>query len=258
MPVSSLSVSGNERERHTRRSKHTFHNMDVPPSQTIYVSNLYEKLNKEELRKCLYAMFSQFGKILDVVCMKTYRLRGQSWIVYSDAAAATNALRTMQSFPFFEKPLRIAFAKGKSDAIAKLDGSFKADKKQRSKQNAAAREQLLKRGEKGAAPASTAASAAAAAASSSGRGGLSGDATAPPHKILFVERLPEATNDAMLSMLFQQFPGFREVRMVEAKPGIAFVEFDNDMQASVAMSGLQGFKITPTNAMAISYAKQQK
>ncbi|MEW5302248.1 MAG: hypothetical protein WDW36_005050 [Sanguina aurantia] len=230
--------------------------MDVPPSQTIYVSNLYEKLNKEELRKCLYAMFSQFGKILDVVCMKTYRLRGQSWIVYSDAAAATNALRTMQAFPFFEKPLRIAFAKGKSDAIAKLDGSFKADKKQRSKQNAAAREQLLKRGEKGAAPASTAASAAAAAASA-GRGGLSGDATAPPHKILFVERLPEATNDAMLSMLFQQFPGFREVRMVEAKPGIAFVEFDNDMQASVSMSGLQGFKITPTNAMAISYAKQK-
>ena len=60
----------------------------------------------------------------------------------------------------------------------------------------------------------------------------------------------------MLGMLFQQFPGFREVRMVEARPGIAFVEFENDMQAGVAMSGLQGFKITPNNGMAISYAKQ--
>lgn len=49
--------------------------------------------------------------------------------------------------------------------------------------------------------------------------------------------------------------GFKEVRMVEARPGIAFVELENDMQASVAMTGLQSFRITPTNAMAITYAK---
>ena len=46
-----------------------------------------------------------------------------------------------------------------------------------------------------------------------------------------------------------------KVRMVEARPGIAFVEFENEMQSGVAMSGLQGFKVTPTNAMAISFAK---
>lgn len=33
----------------------------------------------------------------------------------------------------------------------------------------------------------------------------------PPNKILFVQNLPEATNSQMLSMLFQQFPGFKEV-----------------------------------------------
>lgn len=82
------------------------------------------------------------------------------------------------------------------------------------------------------------------------------DGQAPPNKILFVQNLPEATTDQMLAMLFQQFPGYQEVRMVDARPGIAFVEFENDMQSSVAMSGLQGFKITPQNAMAISYAKQ--
>jgi U2 small nuclear ribonucleoprotein B'' len=58
-----------------------------------------------ELKKCLYAMFSQFGKIVDVVCLKTYRLRGQAWIVFADVAAATNALRTMQGFVFFDKPM---------------------------------------------------------------------------------------------------------------------------------------------------------
>jgi U2 small nuclear ribonucleoprotein B'' len=56
-----------------------------------------------------------------------------------------------------------------------------------------------------------------------GGGGASGMANAP-NKILFVQNLPENSNEAMLGMLFQQFPGFREVRMVEARPGIAFVE----------------------------------
>ena len=58
-----------------------------------------------ELKKCLYAVFSQYGRIMDVVCLKTFRLRGQAWIVFSDVAAATNALRTMQGFPFFDKPV---------------------------------------------------------------------------------------------------------------------------------------------------------
>ena len=47
-----------------------------------------------------------------------------------------------------------------------------------------------------------------------------------------------------------------QVRMVEARPGIAFVEFQNEAQAAVAMSGLQLFQITPVKAMKISYAKQ--
>lgn len=47
-----------------------------------------------------------------------------------------------------------------------------------------------------------------------------------------------------------------QVRMVDARPGIAFIEFDNDMSSTTAMSGLQGFKINPEHAMVLSYAKQ--
>jgi U2 small nuclear ribonucleoprotein B'' len=43
--------------------------------------------------------------------------------------------------------------------------------------------------------------------------------------------------------------------MVEAKPGIAFVEFQTEMQAGVALTGLAGFKITPTHSMAVTYAR---
>ena len=48
---------------------------------------------------------------------------------------------------------------------------------------------------------------------------------------------------------------YKEVRMVEAKPGIAFVEFQTEMQAGVALTGLAGFKITPTHSMNVTYAR---
>jgi len=34
---------------------------------------------------------------------------------------------------------------------------------------------------------------------------------APPNQILFLTNLPSETNEMMLSMLFNQFPGFKEV-----------------------------------------------
>lgn len=78
-----------------------------------------------------------------------------------------------------------------------------------------------------------------------------------PNKTLFAEDLPEATNANMLGVLFRQFPGFVEARMVPGKPGISFIEFESDQQAGVALNGLQGFRITPQNQIKLSYAKKQ-
>jgi U2 small nuclear ribonucleoprotein B'' len=47
----------------------------------------------------------------------------------------------------------------------------------------------------------------------------------------------------MLAMLFRQYPGFVEVRLVPGKTDIAFVEFADESQASVAKEGLNGFKV---------------
>lgn len=62
----------------------------------------------------------------------------------------------------------------------------------------------------------------------------------------------------MLQLLFEQYPGFKEIRMIEAKPGIAFVEYQDDVQSSIAMEALQSFKITPQNPMVVSFAKKWK
>lgn len=58
-----------------------------------------------ELKKSLYAVFSQFGRILDIVALKTLKHRGQAWVVFDEVTAATNALRQMQGFPFYDKPM---------------------------------------------------------------------------------------------------------------------------------------------------------
>ena len=107
-----------------------------------------------------------------------------------------------------------------------------------------------------AAAAPAAAAPAAAAPAAGGEGPPSEAAAAPPNSTLFVTNLPETTTDSMLSMLFQQFPGFSRTRMVPAKPGIAFVEFETEVAAGVAKSGLHGFKITPEKAMNVEYAKR--
>ena len=40
---------------------------DAAPSQTLYINNLNEKVKKSALKKSLYAVFSQFGSIVDIV-----------------------------------------------------------------------------------------------------------------------------------------------------------------------------------------------
>ncbi|CAI5953847.1 unnamed protein product [Closterium sp. NIES-64] len=228
---------------------------DVPPNQTIYLNNLNEKIKKEELKKSLYAVFSQFGKILDIVALKTLRLRGQAWVVFEDVTAATNALRQMQGFPFYDKPMRISYAKTKSDVVAKSDGTFVPREKRKRHEERARRRQQQEHAAAGAAGGGRAPATAAAYAQAGAIPGAN-EPPAPPNSVLFVQNLPVETTPAMLQMLFQQFAGFREVRMVDAKPGIAFVEFIDEVQASVALRGLQGFKITPTHPMLVSYAKK--
>ncbi|KAF9622964.1 hypothetical protein IFM89_035679 [Coptis chinensis] len=104
---------------------------DVPPNQTIYIKNLNEKVEKDEVKRSLYALFSQYGRILDVVTLKTAKLRGQAWVVFSEVTIASNAVRSMQNFPFYDKPMRIQFAKTKSDCLAKAEGTFVPNEKKK-------------------------------------------------------------------------------------------------------------------------------
>ena len=58
-----------------------------------------------DLKKSLYAIFSQFGEIMDIVALKTLKMRGQAFVAFKEISSATNALRSMQGFPFYDKAM---------------------------------------------------------------------------------------------------------------------------------------------------------
>ncbi|TFY56127.1 hypothetical protein EVG20_g9046, partial [Dentipellis fragilis] len=75
------------------------------PNTTLYINNLNDQINKEELRRQLYALFTTHGKIIDVVALKTAKMRGQAFLVFTDLASATAALRACNGMVFYDKPM---------------------------------------------------------------------------------------------------------------------------------------------------------
>ena len=75
------------------------------PNTTLYIKNLNDSINKEELRAQLYALFLPYGTILDVVALKTVKMRGQAFVVFADLAAATTAMRSWDGESFYDKPM---------------------------------------------------------------------------------------------------------------------------------------------------------
>ncbi|XP_063774593.1 U2 small nuclear ribonucleoprotein B'' isoform X2 [Pseudophryne corroboree] len=222
--------------------------MDIRPNHTVYINNLNDKIKKDELKRSMYALFSQFGHVMDIVALKTMKMRGQGFVIFKELSSATNALRQLQGFPFYDKPMRIQYAKTDSDVISKMRGTFADKEKKKEKKKNKAQEQAVNAANKKPAQETDNASP----------GGAQNQQVPdnPPNYILFLNNLPEETNEMMLSMLFNQFPGFKEVRLVPGRHDISFVEFENENQAGSARDALQGFKITPSHAMKITYAKK--
>jgi len=168
-------------------------------------------------------------------------MRGQAFVIFKEISSASNALRTMQGFPFYDKPMKIQYSKSDSDIIAKMKGTFKERPKRiKPPKNIISSEEKKEKKKKNTNP----------------DGSSAANIEQPPNQILFLTNLPEETNEMMLSMLFNQFPGFKEVRLVPNRHDIAFVEFATELQSSAAKEALQGFKITPSNAMKITFAKK--
>jgi U2 small nuclear ribonucleoprotein B'' len=68
----------------------------------LYITNIpSNKIQKDDLRRSLYTLFATYGPVLDVVALRTTKMRGQAHIVYRDVQTATQAMRALQGFEFF-------------------------------------------------------------------------------------------------------------------------------------------------------------
>ncbi|KAK1824451.1 hypothetical protein LTR12_001043 [Friedmanniomyces endolithicus] len=96
----------------------------APPSQSLYIRNLPEKLQKEDLRRELYILFSTYGPVLDVTATKTRKMRGQAHVLFREMHSATQALRACQGFEMSGKQMEISYSRNRSNTLAKLTGTF--------------------------------------------------------------------------------------------------------------------------------------
>ena len=231
------------------------------------------------MKEALQETFSEYGNIIDIVAKTNLKAKGQAFVVFDEVEAAERAIQDVQGFELFEKPMMLDFAKTKSDAtVLQEDTSeeFEAHKRKRlaekgilalvvqglkheqfAHQNlerkqasqAAEAQRKMKR------PADSAPDLSARPIKPSRGAGLkpSNPAAAavvpeeylPPNKILFLQNLPDDCDMDTLTSIFGIFEGFKEVRLVPGRKGIAFVEYEAEAGAISAKERTAGMSIGP-------------
>lgn len=79
----------------------------------------------------------------------------------------------------------------------------------------------------------------------------------PPNKILFVQNLPDDFDVDSLTGIFGRFDGFREVRLVPGRKGIAFVEYEAEQGAITAKENTAGMSLKGgEKTMKVTYQRQ--
>lgn len=87
--------------------------LNLKPSQTLYVKNLNNKINKKVLLHNLYLLFSAFGDIISINLHNGY-----AFIIFTNLNLATLALRNLKNQDFFDKPLVLNYSVKESKVIS--------------------------------------------------------------------------------------------------------------------------------------------
>ncbi|PBK72691.1 RNA-binding domain-containing protein [Armillaria solidipes] len=249
------------------------------PNVTLYINNLNDKVNKDELRTQLFALFTTYGKLVDIVASKSPAMRGQAFLVFTDLAGATAALRACEGMMFYDKPMHIDYAKTKSYAtLRREDPDFvppksanasvfvNGDKKRRRDADAAEEEPGAKRDkaedqddeemeidddddDDDVPPRPTFSSAA-----------LPPQVDQPSARLLCTN-LPQEVTDDVLAVLFQQYQGFQATQVTQSptpnadgtKVKLAQALFETAELATVAKNALDGFSLKKGWKMSVAY-----
>ncbi|KAL1304243.1 hypothetical protein AAFC00_000660 [Neodothiora populina] len=234
-------------------------NEGTAPNAT-FARNLEESVKIPALIEALREIFSEYGNIVDIVAKRSLKRRGQAFIVFDSVESAENAIDEVNGFELFGKSMSLDFAKTKSDATVTREGTEddleqhkrhrKAEKERKQAMEAAEAAKNLKRPAPGAPEVEAGRPSAPKAARGAGLKGASGpgagvvpDEYLPPNKILFIRQVPEDYDVSALTAIFSRFAGFKEVRTVPGRKGIAFVEYEGEDGAISAKEATAGMTL---------------
>ncbi|KZO89544.1 RNA-binding domain-containing protein [Calocera viscosa TUFC12733] len=229
-----------------------------PPTETIYVQNLNESVRMNTLKQTLTNLFKNYGDVLDVVAHHNIRMRGQAFVSFANPEEAAKAVKEVDRFPLYGKALKLSFAKTRSDAVVKKldEAQMEVHKAERLARKKRARADNPHRRKVQARTAAGAVYCEGAAPQQGRRLVQMPDEYLPPNKILFLQNLPDSTTLQQLQMLFSQYPGLHEVRLVPTKKDIAFVEYVDENAASTAKDALHNYRLDGEAKMKVTFARK--
>ncbi|KAI8050485.1 hypothetical protein BDF22DRAFT_745356 [Syncephalis plumigaleata] len=194
----------------------------IPPTQQILITIFTRDLYEIALKTSLETLFEQYGALHDVHVKKYVRLRGQAFIVFKELESATKALNE-DNYESYKREHEEAKAR-------------RAQEQPRKKQATQNRQ----------------------GAQGGGYANASNiqDEFLPPNQILFVQKLPVDVTEDTLVNLFQQYPGYKEVRLVPTRPDIAFVEYETEDAAAEAKEALHRYQIKEGQPIRVTFARK--
>ena len=230
------------------------------PTHTLYIRKISENISKNQIKRVLFVNFSPYGQILEIKLLKGLKFKSQAWITYENIESAILAKKSLNFFYLFDTPIEIQFSPNKNIIINKILGKYNPYGRNKKE----IEPELIEKLSKGPIP-------------------YHWDYPMeipekeeipqiiqpkeipkiikqniilhPPNKILFVQQIPDYMNLDMINILFGQYPGFIEARLVPNLKGIAFIEFENEEQSSLALTGMNGFTIDSDHILSVQFSR---
>jgi len=89
----------------------------------LQVKNLEERIKVDQMKEALTEIFSEYGTVIDLVAKRNLKAKGQAFVVFDDTEAAERAIKEVQGFELFEKPMVLDYARTRSDATVEQEGN---------------------------------------------------------------------------------------------------------------------------------------
>lgn len=223
-------------------------------TEVLYINNLNERIKLDIMKQSLKVLFKEYGSVLGVTAHRNMRMRGQAFVTLDTKQAAAKAVKEVQKFPLYGKPMQLTFARTESDVLVKKrhpedfeqHNEERLKRKKESRRDNPLRQKVLAKQEATRKAHETAlltgAPVAPTPAAAPRRLVQMPDEYLPPNKILFVQNLPDDTTKESLENLFKPYPNLIEVRTIPGRKNIAFVEFLDEASSGVAREALHNMK----------------